>query len=164
MGNIQPIPKCCNTEIEVPSIVKLKEEHAILAGRHKKTTAPLRASVFTEQHQDHFVPPCIDYLVVNDVDSADRRVEVEMGELEIVADVPTTSLAAFRASLLKQLDETIGAASDLSGGTFPIVFKYKSLDGSGKWLTLSPAAVNLFQAKSTERQNCDEEHVARKSR
>jgi hypothetical protein len=56
-----------------------------------------------------------------------------MGELEIVADVPTTSLAAFRASLLKQLDETIGAASNLSGGTSPIVFKYKSrwMAGSG---------------------------------
>ena len=56
-----------------------------------------------EQHQDPFVPRGIDSFVLNGV--ADRRVEVQMGELEIVADVPTTSLAAFRASLLKQLED-----------------------------------------------------------
>jgi hypothetical protein len=44
MGNQNGIPKCCKAEIEVPSIAKLEAEHAILAGRHKKTTA-LRAIV-----------------------------------------------------------------------------------------------------------------------
>jgi hypothetical protein len=94
-----------------------------------------------EQHQDPFVPRGIDSFVLNGV--ADRRVEVQMGELEIVADVPTTSLAAFRASLLKQLEDA-EAGCDLSGGSHPVVIKYKSLDGSGKWLALSSAGVKDF--------------------
>jgi hypothetical protein len=65
-----------------------------------------------------------------------------MGALKIVADVPTTSLVTFRASLLKQVDDTAG--SNLSDEQSPVVFSYKSFDGSGEWLILSPSAVKDF--------------------
>jgi hypothetical protein len=82
----------------------------------------------------------------------DRRVEVQLGELEIVADVPTTSLNAFRASLLKQLDH---AGCDQIGKSRPVIIKYKSLDGSGKWRTLSSAAVKDFASCQDKSQKIE---------